>query len=462
MARRPVARCPTRSGRRPFTFPGIVAARAAQRAPRADGRAHAACRSSRFVLQVEGGSGADPADTGRAGRRSSPTWWTRAPARSAPSTCPMRWRASAATTTSTSAPTSRLLADHAGAVRRSRRRPAGRPARRGRACASRDFTRVRQLRLDRLRAAEGHGAGGGRARVPAADLRQHPYGHCRRQRRGAARAHARRRARRFTRERSGPRGATLVAVGALLHEELIALARRGVRRLDVGRATPARAGRRRRRCRRTAPPRLALVPREGAAQSELRIGHLSARRHAGLPGAAGDERPARRPVHQPTEPEAARGEGLHLRRLAPASTGGAGCRRSRSPRRACTPRPPPPPPSQMPRPRSRTSAAAGPVTGSELAHAKAALTRGYPRSFETARRWRAPCRSSRSTSFADTYLSSFVPTVMGSPSEDVTRVASAIPRSLPATALVVGDAQVVPVVTHAQLRRAAAAPPVEM
>ena len=28
-----------------------------------------------------------------------------------------------------------------------------------------------------------------------------------------------------------------------------------------------------------APPRLAIVPREGAAQSELRIGHLSARRN---------------------------------------------------------------------------------------------------------------------------------------------------------------------------------------
>ena len=63
------------------------------------------------------------ARTERAWRRSSPTWWTRAPARSAPSTCPTPWRASAPTTTSTSAPTSTVvLADDAGAVRRSRRR----------------------------------------------------------------------------------------------------------------------------------------------------------------------------------------------------------------------------------------------------------------------------------------------------------------------------------------------------
>ena len=65
----------------------------------------------------------------------------------------------------------------------------------------------------------------------------------------------------------------------MTHDELLDDRRRSVRRL----APPAATDGRRPPAsdvepRRAAAPRLAVVPREGAAQSELRIGHLSARR----------------------------------------------------------------------------------------------------------------------------------------------------------------------------------------
>ena len=84
----------------------------------------------------------------------------------------------------------------------------------------------------------------------------------------------------------------------------------GVRRMG------RRGGGRFRSARRAAAPaRLNVVPRPGAPQSELRIGHVAvATEHARLPRARGGEHGARRPVRQPHQPESARGQGLHLRR----------------------------------------------------------------------------------------------------------------------------------------------------
>ena len=58
-----------------------------------------------------------------------------------------------------------------------------------------------------------------------------------------------------------------------------------------------------------------VVHRPGAVQTEIRVGHPGVpRRHPGLPRRLGDERDPGRPVQLPAEHEAARGEGLHLRR----------------------------------------------------------------------------------------------------------------------------------------------------
>jgi hypothetical protein len=66
------------------------------------------------------------------------------------------------------------------------------------------------------------------------------------------------------------------------------------------------------------PPRgrpAGAAPPPGAAQSELRIGHVAEpREHARLPRAARAEHDPRRAVRQPDQHEPARGQGLHLRR----------------------------------------------------------------------------------------------------------------------------------------------------
>ena len=66
-------------------------------------------------------------------------------------------------------------------------------------------------------------------------------------------------------------------------------------------------------------PRGRAAARRRAARGRGAVGAadrapVRAPRHARLPGAARDERGARRPVRQPDQPQAARGEGLHLRR----------------------------------------------------------------------------------------------------------------------------------------------------
>ena len=155
-------------------------------------------------------------------------------------------------------------------------------------------------------------------------------------------------------------------------------------------------------------PRLAIVPREGAAQSELRIGHLSARRNTpDYPALLVMNARARRPVRQPHQPEAARGEGLHLRRAhrvrlaararavlaaGERAHGGDGRRDSRL---ACA--------------SSTAIRGSRPPTEDELALAKASLTRGYPRNFETAQQVARSVAQLALYDLPDTYFEEFVP-----------------------------------------------------
>ena len=65
-----------------------------------------------------------------------------------------------------------------------------------------------------------------------------------------------------------------------------------------------------------------------------------------------------------------------------------------------------------------------PVTDGELAHAKAALTRGYPAGSRPRRRWRAPCRSWRSTICRTPTFRILSPPSGAVTADDVTRVAA--------------------------------------
>ena len=184
-------------------------------------------------------------------------------------------------------------------------------------------------------------------------------------------------------------------------------------------------------------PRLAVVAREGAAQSELRIGHLSTRRntpayHALLVMNAvlGGQFVSRINLKLREEKGYTYGArtGFDWRRgIAPfyvqasvhtAATADAirdslaeldAIRRSRPP-------------------------AAG-----ELELAKASLTRGYPRNFETAQQVARSVAQLALYGLPDSYFEDFVPKVNGIGIEEVSRAAEQYVDPARATTLVVGD-----------------------
>jgi len=304
-----------------------------------------------------------------------------------------------------------------------------------------DFTRIRQLRIDRLRQIKDIAS----AVAERAFLRllygRHPYGHAPLGNEDALRALTLDDATAFHAEMFRPSQSTIVLVGGMRHAELLAVAERAfggwtepASRPTV--RTPASSI--------PAEPtvrRIALVHREAAAQSELRIGHLAAGRRTPdyapllmMNAILGGQFTSR--VNLKLREEKAYTYGARTsfdwkRGLAPfalstsvhtASTAAAiadaaaeieGIRGSR------------------------------PVTEGELVHAKAALTRGYPAGFETAAQVARAVSQLALYDLPDTYFSDFVPTVSAVTAADVTRVAARYLDPGRLTALVVGDAQVV-------------------
>ncbi len=144
-----------------------------------------------------------------------------------------------------------------------------------------DFERVRQLRLDRLLQLKDLPP----AVAERAFLRlmygTHPYGHLSIGSDGALRSLSQADVAAFHRSTYRPDRAILVVAGAMSHNELASVAAQGFGGWQAGAAgdlalpqpdtiDPEMA----------LDTRLAIVPRDGAAQSELRIGHLSARRNS--------------------------------------------------------------------------------------------------------------------------------------------------------------------------------------
>ena len=140
----------------------------------------------------------------------------------------------------------------------------------------------------------------------------HPYGHTPLGNEQSLRVpESRRRARSFMPRRCRPSDDDARGGRRLRSRDDRAAGRRGLRRLGRGGDQRWRHGDAACRSR----PRLNVVPRPGAPQSELRIGHVAvAQEHARLSRARGREHGARRPVRQPDQPEPARGQGVHLRR----------------------------------------------------------------------------------------------------------------------------------------------------
>ena len=302
-----------------------------------------------------------------------------------------------------------------------------------------DFQRVRQLRLDRLRQLKDLAP----AAAERAFLRLlydgHPYGHLAIGSDASLRRLSLEEIFQFHQRSFGPTTATLVVAGAMTHDELRAAAEDAFGAWRNGAAADAPVLTRAADIEpsRTPRPRLAVVAREGAAQSELRIGHLSARRNTPdyaallvMNAALGGQFVSRVTLKLREEKGYTYGArtGFDWRRgLAPfalqasvhtASTADA-IRDSLA---------------EIEGIRGRR-----PLTDEELVLAKASLTRGYPRNFETAQQVARSVGQLALYDLPDTYFEEFVPRVNAITGADVTRVAERYLDPARLTTLVVGD-----------------------
>ena len=304
-----------------------------------------------------------------------------------------------------------------------------------------DFDRVRQLRLDRLRQLKDLPP----AVAERAFLRllygTHPYGHLALGSDDALRAVRVEETARFHAATFQPHRSTVVASGALTHDELLRIVDESfggwTGAKDNG-SPPVVAAAIEPTAR---PPRLAVVSREGAAQSELRIGHLSARRDTPdysallvMNAVLGGQFVSRINLKLREEKGytygARTGFDWH-RGLAPFSM-------QASVHTAATA-------DAIRDSVNELDAIRGarPATEDELALAKASLTRGYPRNFETAQQVARGVTQLALYDLPDSYFEEFVPRTNAVTAADVTRVAVQYLDPARVTTLVVGDYAVI-------------------
>jgi zinc protease len=300
-----------------------------------------------------------------------------------------------------------------------------------------DFDRVRKLRLDRLRQLKDLAPAAAERAFLRLMYDSHPYGHLAIGNERALRALTLDEVAAFHTRMFRPSFATLIVGGAMTHEELLQSAADafGDWADGAGDAAPPAAA----ATQPDAKPisRLAIVPREGAAQSELRIGHLSARRNTPdypsllvMNAVLGGQFVSRVNLKLREEKGYTYGArtGFDWRRgLAPfalqasvhtASTADAIQDSLRELEAIRGPRP---------------------VSDEEMALAKASLTRGYSRNFETAQQVARSVAQLALYGLPDTYFEEFVPKVNAVSSADVTRVAATYLDPAKLTTLIVGD-----------------------
>jgi len=307
-----------------------------------------------------------------------------------------------------------------------------------------DFDRVRQLRLDRLTQLKDLAP----AVAERAFLRllydTHPYGHLAIGSEDSLRQVQLSDVVEMHRARYLPSGATLVVTGAMDSAELIAVATRAFEswRSDVAAGDPSGLE--------SAPPdatdlptppRLAIVPREGAAQSELRIGHLSARRDT-------PDYPALLVMNAVLGGQFVSRVNLKLREEKGYTYGartGFDWHRGLSPfalqasvHTAATA-------DAIRDSLAELEAIRGsrPPTGDELALAKASLTRGYPRNFETAQQVARGVAQLALYDLPDSYFAEFIPKANAVSEAELVSAAARYLDPARLTTLVVGDHAVI-------------------
>jgi predicted Zn-dependent peptidase len=295
-----------------------------------------------------------------------------------------------------------------------------------------DFERVRQLRLHRLtQLRDVPGAVADRAFFKLL-YGSHPYGHMPLGREVALSTLTVDDVREFHRRNVRPSDATLIIVGDCDHASLVAQAE-----TVFGSWTSGEAQSRRDATSPAVPPRLNIVPRPGAPQSELRIGHIGVPRNTpdyhALVAAnmiLGGQFVSRINLKLREEKGLTYGArtSFDFRRMAgPFSlqvsvqtTGTAEAIRESL---------------------SEIAAIRGPrpATVEELAMGVAALTRGYARNFETAEQVARAVTNIALYDLPDDYFAEFVPLVERVTPDDVTRVAARHLDPDRLTTLIVGD-----------------------
>ena len=304
-----------------------------------------------------------------------------------------------------------------------------------------DFERVRKLRLDRLRQLKDLPPAVAERAFLELLYPSHPYGHLAIGGDASLRALTLDDAVRFHASTFLPWRATLVVAGAMPHDELLAVARNAFgkwtgeeRLLNVpSAAAHVTADANASAC-------LAIVPRDGAAQSELRIGHLSARRDTPdyaplvvMNAILGGQFVSRINLKLREEKAFTYGArtGFDWRRgLGPFSV-------QTSVHTAATA-------ESIADTLQEIAGLRGPrpATPQEMSLAQASLTRGYPRNFETAGQVARSVAQLALFGLPDTYFAEFVPKVNAVTADDVTRVAQNYLDPSRAIALVVGDRKV--------------------
>ena len=320
-----------------------------------------------------------------------------------------------------------------------------------------DFSRVRQLRLDRLRQLKDLPP----AVAERAFLRllygTHPYGHMSIGNEQALRALSVDDVTSFHRRRFQPAASTLVVAGAMSHDELRRAADAafgGWSGHDSGERSPDASD----QAAPAAERRLAIVARDGAAQSELRIGHLSIGRNT-------PDYPALLVMNAVLGGQFVSRVNLKLREEKGYTYGartGFDWRRGASPfslqasvHTAATA-------DSIRDSLAELEAIRGsrPVSEAELGLAKASLTRGYPRGFETAQQVARSVAQLALYGLPDTYFSGFVPNANAVGVQDVTEAAARYLDPARLTTLIVGDLAVVgPSLAELELGEAQVLPP---
>jgi predicted Zn-dependent peptidase len=304
-----------------------------------------------------------------------------------------------------------------------------------------DFERVRQLRLDRLSQLKDVPAAVAERAMLGLLYGSHPYGHLAIGTDTALRAVTLDDVVRVHARTFQPGRTTIIAAGALAHDALLALVEGAFGDWSAaGPGEPVGAAAA------IEPPhasavRLALVPRDHAQQSELRIGHVSVRRNT-------PDYPALLVMNAVLGGQFVSRINLKLREEKGYTYGartGFDWKRGRSPfsfqasvHTAVTA-------EAIREAQAELQGIRGerPVSDEELTLAKASLTRSYPRNFETVEQVARAVAQLTLYGLPPGYLEEFVPRIHGVSGHDVARVASEHIDPARLTTLVVGDAAVV-------------------